>query len=112
MPSTEAPVANVFRHKRAVPPAGAAAVARGEACDFEIVGMATLELAAWARDNLDDFDPIICECYGPNKGLNSGWVYVSLCLPGLGSNRRQCLSYVPDPTSGRLVYVDGLQAMA
>jgi uncharacterized protein YcbK (DUF882 family) len=86
--------------------------ARGEACDLEIVGMATLELAAWARDNLDDFDQIICECYDPSKGPNSGWVHVSLCLPGQGSNRRQCLSYVPDPASGRLVYVDGLQAIA
>jgi hypothetical protein len=86
--------------------------ARGEACDFEIVGMATLALAAWARDKLDDFDQIICECYDPSKGPNSGWVHVSLCLPGQGTNRRQCLSYVPDPSSGRLVYVDGLQAMA
>jgi hypothetical protein len=84
----------------------------GEACDLEIVGMATLELAAWARDNLADFDQIICECYDPSKGPNSGWVHVSLCLPGQGTNRRQCLSYVPDPVSGRLVYVDGLQAMA
>jgi Peptidase M15 len=84
----------------------------GEACDLEIVGMATLDLAAWARDNLDDFDQIICECYDPTKGPNSGWVHVSLRLPGQGNNRRQCLSYVPDPASGRLVYVDGLQAVA
>jgi hypothetical protein len=84
----------------------------GEACDLEIVGMATLELAAWARDNLEDFDQIICECYDPRQGPNSGWVHVSLRLPGQGTNRRQCLSYVPDPASGRLVYVDGLQAMA
>ena len=84
----------------------------GEACDFEIVGRPTLELAAWARDNLEDFDQIICECYDPRQGPNSGWVHVSLRLPGHGSNRRQCLSYVPDPASGRLVYVDGLQAMA
>ena len=86
--------------------------ALGEACDLEIVGMATLELAAWARDNLDDFDQIICECYDPSTGPNSGWVHVSLRPPGQGSNRRQCLSYVPDPVSGQLVYVDGLQAMA
>jgi hypothetical protein len=84
----------------------------GEACDLEIVGMATLALAAWARDHLDEFDQIICECYDPRQGPNSGWVHVSLCLPGHGTNRRQCLSYVPDPASGRLVYVDGLQAMA
>ena len=85
--------------------------ARGEACDIEIVGMATLALASWARDHLADFDQIICECYNPRQGPNSGWVHISLKAPGQGTNRRQCLSYVPD-TSGRLVYVSGLQATA
>jgi hypothetical protein len=84
--------------------------ARGEACDIEIVGMATLELAIWARDHLADFDQIICECYDPRKGPNSGWVHVSLKAPGTGSNRRQCLSYVIEPGSGQLVYVQGLRA--
>ena len=86
--------------------------ATGEACDIEIVGMATLELAAWARDHLADFDQIICECYDPRKSPNSGWVHVSLKAPGSGANRRQCLSYVADPASGRLVYVHGPQASA
>ncbi len=86
--------------------------ATGEACDIEIVGMATLELAAWARDHLADFDQIICECYDPRKGPNSGWVHVSLKGPASGANRKQCLSYVADPASGRLVYVHGLQASA
>lgn len=84
---------------------------RGEACDIEIVGMATLALANWARINLKSFDQIICECYDPAKGPNSGWVHISLKAPGSGTNRRQCLSYVRDPGSGRLVYVDGLTAM-
>lgn len=84
--------------------------ATGEACDIEIVGMATLELAAWARDHLTDFDQIICECYDPRQGPNSGWVHVSLKAPGSGANRKQCLSYVADPASGRLVYVHGLTA--
>lgn len=86
--------------------------ARGEACDIEIVGMPTLALATWARDHLADFDQIICECYDPRKGPNSGWVHISLKLPGSGPNRRQCLSYVVDPGSGRLAYVSGLQASA
>ena len=86
--------------------------AKGEACDIEIVGMATLELASWARDHLADFDQIICECYDPRQGPNSGWVHISLKAPGQGTNRRHCLSYVTDPTSGRLVYVTGLQATA
>ena len=85
--------------------------AKGEACDIEIVAKPTLELAAWARDHLPDFDQIICECYDPAKGPNSGWVHISLKAPGTGSNRRQCLSYVRDPGSGRLVYVSGLTAM-
>jgi hypothetical protein len=86
--------------------------ARGEACDIEIAGLATLELAAWARDHLADFDQIICECYDPAKGPNSGWVHISLKPPGAGANRKQCLSYVRDAASGRLVYVSGLSAMA
>ena len=85
---------------------------QGRACDVEIPGKPTLELAAWARDHLADFDQIICECYDPRKGPNSGWVHVSLLPPGAGANRRQVLSYVADAASGRLVYVSGLQAMA
>ena len=85
--------------------------AQNEACDIEIVGMATLALASWARDHLADFDQIICECYNPRQGPNSGWVHISLKAPGQGANRRQCLSYVPG-ASGRLVYVSGLQATA
>lgn len=84
--------------------------AKGQACDVEIVGKPTLELAAWAKANLADFDQIICECYDPAKGPNSGWVHISLKPPGAGANRKQCLSYVPDPASGRLVYVNGLSA--
>lgn len=84
----------------------------GRACDVEIVAKPTLELARWAKDNLADFDQIICECYDPRKGPNSGWVHISLVPPGAGVNRRQVLSYVVDAASGRLVYVSGLQAMA
>lgn len=83
--------------------------AKGEACDIEIVAKPTLELAEWARDQLDDFDQIICECYDPRQGPNSGWVHISLKAPGTGENRRKCLSYVRDKLSGKLVYVDGLK---
>lgn len=82
----------------------------GRACDVEIVAKPTLELARWASTTLADFDQIICECYDPRKGPNSGWVHVSLLPPGAGRNRRQVLSYVVDERSGRLVYVNGLQA--
>jgi Peptidase M15 len=82
----------------------------GRACDVEIVGMATLDLAAWCCDHLETFDQIICECYDPRKGPNSGWVHVSVLPPGAGANRRLVLSYVVDPGSGKLVYMRGLQA--
>lgn len=85
---------------------------RGEACDIEIVGLPTLELASWAEKNLAEFDQIICECYDPAQGPNSGWVHISLKPPGAGANRHKCLSYVRDPASGRLVYVNGLTATA
>ncbi|MGB4065699.1 MAG: D-Ala-D-Ala carboxypeptidase family metallohydrolase [Azonexus sp.] len=83
---------------------------RGEACDIEIVGMSTLALANWAKDNLKAFDQIICECYDPAKGPNSGWVHISLKAPGSGENRRQLLSYIAD--HGKMVYVPGLRATA
>ena len=82
---------------------------RGEACDIEIVGKSKLALAEWARDNLT-FDQIICECYDPAKGPNSGWVHISLKAPGTGENRRQLLSYIVD--NGKMVYVPGLRATA
>ena len=81
---------------------------RGQACDIEIPGMTTLDLARWVSENLE-FDQIICECYNPAKGPNSGWVHVSLVPPGLGENRRELLSYVMDPRQGRYLYVQGLR---
>jgi len=81
----------------------------GRACDVEIPAVPTLDLADWASKNLADFDQIICECYDPRKGPNSGWVHISLRPPGQGRNRRQLMSYVVEPASGQLVYVQGLQ---
>jgi hypothetical protein len=82
----------------------------GCACDVEVPGKCTtLELAQWARDNLPDYDQIICECYDPREGPNSGWVHISLKPPQQGSNRKQLLSYIRDPDSNRMVYVQGLR---
>lgn len=83
---------------------------QGRACDVEIPGMATLELARWAAEHLAAFDQIICECYDPRQGPNSGWVHISVIPPGRGTNRRQTLSYVLDEATRRLVYVQGLEA--
>lgn len=82
----------------------------GCACDVEIPGMSTLELAEWARDHLA-FDQIICECFDPREGPNAGWVHISLKRPALGDNRGQLLSYVRDD-GGRWAYVEGLAATA
>jgi hypothetical protein len=86
--------------------------AQGRACDVEIPGTPTLELARWASENLADWDQIICECYDPAQGPNSGWVHISLVPPGRGRNRREKLSYVVDPATRRLVYVQGFRASA
>jgi hypothetical protein len=82
---------------------------QGCACDVEIAGMATLDLARWASQNLPTFDQIICECFDPRQGPNSGWVHVSLKAPGKGDNRKQLLSYIRDPGSGQWIYVQGLR---
>lgn len=82
---------------------------RGQACDVEITGFSTLKLATWVTENLD-YDQVICECYDPRKGPNSGWVHVSILPPGTGENRFMKLSYIRDPDSGGFVYVEGLQA--
>lgn len=82
----------------------------GRACDVEIPGKSTLELARWAAAKLPQFDQIICECHDPRQGPNSGWVHISLNPPGQGKNRRELLSYIRDPDNGRYAYVAGLTA--
>ena len=79
----------------------------GEAADVEIPGMATLELARWVERHLK-FDQLICECYDPRQGPNSGWVHISLKAPGSGTNRGELLSYVFDPRKRTYAYVEGL----
>lgn len=83
---------------------------QGCACDVEIPGKSTLELAQWARDNLPEFDQIICECYDPREGPNSGWVHISIKAPGQGANRRNLLSYIRNPGNGQMIYVQGLRS--
>jgi hypothetical protein len=83
---------------------------QGCACDIEIVGKSTLELARWAAEKLPDYDQIICECHDPREGPNSGWVHISLKPPGQTVNRKELLSYIRDRNSGQWVYVQGLRA--
>ena len=83
----------------------------GCACDIEIPGVPTLELAERAVEILGEFDQIICECYDPRLGPNAGWVHISLCAPDSGKkNRGKKLSYIRDPHTDRMVYVSGLRA--
>jgi Peptidase M15 len=80
---------------------------RGQACDIEIPGLSTIDLATWVSENLE-FDQVICECFNQANGPNSGWVHVSLVPPGMEDNRKKLLSYVMDPDKGKYVYVNGL----
>lgn len=80
---------------------------KGQACDVEIIGKSTLSLARWVRQNLE-FDQLICECYNPAEGPNSGWVHVSIAPPGRGDNRRDVKSYVKNPATGKYGFVPGL----
>lgn len=50
---------------------------RGEAVDFEIMGISTLDLADWVSENTE-FDQVILEFYVPAEGVNSGWVHASV----------------------------------
>ena len=81
----------------------------GCACDVELPGLSTLDLARWAAANLQPFDQIICECYDAAEGVNSGWVHIARLAPGRGVNRGEQLSYVRDPKSGQWVYVTGFR---
>jgi hypothetical protein len=80
---------------------------RGQACDIEIPGLTTMDLANWVIQNLE-FDQVICECFNRAKGPNSGWVHVSLVPPGRGDNRHAVLSYVMSPQEGKYIYLEGL----
>ena len=54
--------------------------ARGEAADFEIMGVDNMQLAMWINKNTD-FDQLILEFYEPGDP-NSGWVHCSAVKEG------------------------------
>jgi len=60
------------------------------AADVEMFGVDNLELAHWIRDHCE-FDQLICECYVPAEGPNSGWVHVSFRRDH--ENRNEALTY-------------------
>ena len=60
--------------------------ARGEAADFEIMGVDNMQLAMWINKNTN-FDQLILEFYEPGDP-NSGWVH---CSAVTGEPRKQVL---------------------
>ena len=54
--------------------------ARGEAADFEIMGVDNMQLATWINKNTN-FDQLILEFYEPGDP-NSGWVHCSAVKEG------------------------------
>ena len=62
---------------------------KGQAVDFEIMGISNLQVALWIQNNCD-FDQLILEFWKEEEGANSGWVH---CSYNEGSNRKQVLTY-------------------
>ena len=70
---------------------------KGQAADFEIVGIANKVIADWIVTNLD-FDQCILEFWNENEP-NSGWVHCSYNAVG---NRKQYLK--AQKIDGKIVY--------
>jgi hypothetical protein len=70
----------------------------GEAVDIEVEGVPNKDLAEWIDKNLN-YDQLILEFYSPMKGVNSGWVHVS--LKRTGTNRKTKLVAYKDGKSTR-----------
>ena len=62
---------------------------KGQAVDFEIMGISNLQIALWIENNCD-FDQLILEFWKEEEGANSGWVH---CSYNEGSNRKQVLTF-------------------
>ena len=61
---------------------------KGEAVDFEVIGVANIQVAYFIEDNCD-FDQLILEYYCPDDD-QKGWVHCSFVE---GSNRKQVLTF-------------------
>ena len=68
--------------------------AKGQAADFEVIGIDNKEVAEWIRDNLD-FDQLILEFYNEGEP-QSGWLHCSYAGTdefGIDHNRQAVLRY-------------------
>ena len=63
--------------------------AKGQAADFEVPGIANLDLAQWIIANLD-FDQLILE-YWEQGNPSAGWIHCSYVEPA--RNRKEVLRY-------------------
>ena len=61
---------------------------KGQAADFEIMGLPNSDLASFIYNNFD-FDQLILEYHDPKIDINSGWVHCSYRKDG--QNRKQSL---------------------
>ncbi|MAJ05195.1 MAG: hypothetical protein CMH03_10960 [Marinovum sp.] len=61
---------------------------KGEACDFEVIGVPNIKVAYFIEANCD-FDQLILEYYCPDDD-QKGWVH---CSFSEGSNRKQVLTF-------------------
>ena len=62
---------------------------KGQAVDFEVIGVPNIQVAYWIQGNVD-FDQLILEYYSPDDGQKV-WVHVS--YNEKGDNRKQVLTY-------------------
>lgn len=68
--------------------------AKGQAADFEVIGIDNKKVAEWIRDNLD-FDQLILEFYNEGEP-QSGWIHCSYAGTdefGIDHNRKSVLRY-------------------
>jgi hypothetical protein len=74
---------------------------KGQAADFEVMGMPNKELATWIKDNLE-FTQLILE-FPSKSDPNAGWVHCSYDKANL---KKQVLTAVK--VGGKTVYQNGL----
>lgn len=75
---------------------------KGQAADFEVLGMDNLEAAHWIAMSPIPFDQLILEFYVPSQPA-SGWLHIS---HSAGANRRQILTATRE--RGTVSYSSGL----
>jgi len=73
---------------------------KGQACDFEIFGVANNKVSDWIKENLM-FDQLILEYWEPGQP-NSGWIHVSY-TPDVNLNRKEYLMAIKN-SSGKTEY--------